>query len=190
MASYAKSSVILSSLVFLCYFMTGCASFTVSNYGVSTDNVLALKKFSEKGQKISVGEFTAAKPGEKTIFCRGAGNVKVSGEHSFESYIREAFINELKLGELYDPKSETEIKGFLDEIEMGSFNPGKWRIRMTFSSQGKEPFSVESVYEFPSHWIAEHACQKVAQEFVPAVQKFIKTVIEKQEFQDMMRKKM
>lgn len=190
MKSHTKLFIIPSLVVLFCIFMTGCASFTVSSYGVSIDNVMKLKEYSDGSQKISVGQFTAAKPDQKSIFCRGAGDIKIPGGHSFESYIREALINELKLAELYSPNSITEINGFLDDIDMSSGpGSGKWKIRMTFSTQGKEIFSAENIHSFSSHWVAEHACQKVAQEFVTAVQEFIKVVIEKQEFQQLIQEK-
>lgn len=46
---------------------TGCAK--VYNYTVSSDNILALKNFSQNSEGVKIGKFTDSNKNDVTAFC-------------------------------------------------------------------------------------------------------------------------
>jgi len=161
--------------------MTGCA-FNVAPYGASVKNVEALKAASIK--PVSVARFEAAKPGQASISCRAAGSVKV--EPSFETYIEKAFIDELKLAGLYDPNSSLKLSGKLEQIDFSSgISDGNWTFTLVVSNARNESFSTQSKFPFSGSFIADKACQEVAQAFGPAVQKLIEDVVRNPKFKQL-----
>ena len=64
----------LLGLVSVVAFLIGCSSYNVAKYGVSPDNVTALRGMS--GQKVNVGPFGATTKGQTEIMCRGVGPIK------------------------------------------------------------------------------------------------------------------
>ena len=158
--------------------MTGCA-FNVAPYGASVKNVEALKATSIK--PVSVAKFQAAKPGDASISCRAAGSVKV--DPNFETYIEKAFIDELKLAGLYDPNASLKLSGKLEQIDFSSgISDGNWAFTLVVSNARNESFSTQSKFPFSGSFIAEKACQEVAQAFGPAVQKLIEDVVRNPKF--------
>jgi hypothetical protein len=87
----------LTALLLVAILSSACSSYTIPRYGLSADNVLALKKV---GQKVNVGAFTASPPSRAEIGCRGRGPVKTPDERPFEDYIRRALIDEIKVAEM------------------------------------------------------------------------------------------
>jgi hypothetical protein len=161
--------------------LSGCA-FNVAPYGASVKNVESLKAISVK--PVSVAKFQAAKPGLTTITCRAAGPVTVNP--SFESFIEAAFIDELKLAGAYDPKSSLILTGRLDEVDFSSgITDGKWQFTLTITNSKNSSYSTKSVYPFSGSFIADRACQEVAQAFGPAVQKLIGDVVTNPKFKDL-----
>jgi hypothetical protein len=162
------------SLVVIGGLLSGCA-FNISPYGASINNVEAIKKHS--GAKIAVANFTSSKPGLRAIACRGAGPVNTPNDQSFESYVRNAFVDELKLAGIYDPQSSAILSGRLDKVDFNSnIGAGKWVLSVTVSN-GKSSYAVDSIYPFSTNWVADKACQQVAQAFEPAVQKLLGTLV-------------
>src|SRR5439155_28208 len=73
--------------------LSACSSFDVGRYGVSVENVAALKGLG--GPKVNVGQFTAKEPGKTKIACRAVGPITTPDERAFEGFIRKALIGEL-----------------------------------------------------------------------------------------------
>lgn len=164
----------LASVVLL----SGCA-YNASPYGASVKNVDSIKQLNIK--PVSVTKFESFKPGLASITCRAAGPVTVSP--SFESYIEKAFIDELKLAGVYDPSSPLVISGRLEEVDFSSgITDGKWQFTLVVSNARKESFSAKSIYGFSGSFVADKACQEVAQALGPAVQKLIEDVIRDPKF--------
>jgi len=138
--------------------------------------VKALKTSAIK--PVAIATFTAAMPGRNSIFCRAAGPVDIPDNKTFETYVQNAFIDELKLAGMYDPQSSITIHGALQELDFNSvIGTAKWVFRLAVSSDQAPGFDVNSSYEFSTNWIADKACQQVAQAFGPAVQKLIADTI-------------
>jgi hypothetical protein len=157
---------------------SGCA-YNASPYGASLQNVESIK--SAKIAPVKVGTFQAAVAGQSTITCRAAGPVTV--KPSFAGYIQEALINELKLAGAYDPASPTELTGRLDSVDFSSgISDGNWTFALTVSNNKGKSTSINTVHSFSGSFVADKACQEVAQAFGPAVQQLIGELVRKPEF--------
>ena len=149
--------------------LSGCA-YNVSPYGVSVQNVETIKTYNLK--PVSVGKFQASKPGNASITCRAAGPVVVSP--SFEVYIEKAFVDELKLSGIYDPSSPLVLTGKLEAVDFSSgMTDGNWSFTLTVTNARNESFTTNSKFGFSGSFVADKACQEVAQAFGPAVQKLV-----------------
>lgn len=177
----SRITIIIAAIATL-VLVSGCASYRSSAYGVSSDNVLTMREMEGTETKLSVGDFTAAVPGRK-VNCRAAGAIKLPpATPTYESYIREAFISELKLAGLYDEGADIVLEAKLDAIDMDSqVGNGKWEFHMTFNVNERS-FSITERHNFSTNWVADKACQQVAQELAPAVQKLIGAVIRSEDF--------
>lgn len=153
--------------------VSGCA-YNTTQYGASVQNVEAIKAVNIR--PVAVAPFTSAKPGLASITCRAAGPVTVSP--SFESYIERAFIDELKLAGAYNPNSPLRLSGRLDEVDFSSgMTDGNWSFSLTVANARNESFTTASRFGFSGSFVADKACQEVAQAFGPAVQKLIQDVV-------------
>lgn len=171
-------AAILSAVV-----LAGCG-YKVSPYGISTQNVSSLKSAAIK--PVSVAAFTATKPGRTGIGCRAAGPVETPNKETYEIYVQKAFIDELQIAGLYDEASDIKIHGVLEEIDFSSnIGAGKWIFRLAVSSTASPGFVVQSQHEFSTNFIADKACQQVAQNFSVAVQKLIGDVVSNPEFRSL-----
>ena len=158
--------------------VSGCA-YNTSPYGASVANVTKIKAANIKA--VSVATFTSTKPGNSTITCRAAGPVTV--KPSFEEYIKNAFVDELKLSSAYDPNSKIEISGKLESVDFSSgMTNGNWSITLTVANNKSQSFTTNSTYPFSGSFVADKACQEVAQAFSPAVQKLIEDVVSNPQF--------
>lgn len=158
--------------------VSGCA-YNTSQYGASIRNVETLKAHNIK--PVAVAPFKSSRPGLDSITCRAAGPVKVTP--NFESYIEKAFIDELKLANAYSPDSKTTLTGMLDAVDFSSgISDGNWSFTLTVSNQRSESFTIKSQFGFSGSFVADKACQEVAQAFSPAVQKLIEDVIQNPKF--------
>lgn len=158
--------------------LTGCA-FKTAPYGASVKNVDSIRASGAKA--VSVSKFQSSKPGLASIACRAAGPVTV--EPSFEAYIEQALIDELKLAGAYSPNSSLVLSGKLEEIDFSSgMSDGKWQFSLTLSNSRNESFTTQSSLAFSGSFIADRACQEVAQNFGPAVQKLIGDVVANPKF--------
>ena len=152
---------------------SGCA-YNASQYGASVSNVEAIK--TSRIKPVAVTQFTSSQPGLASITCRAAGPVTVSP--SFETYIEKAFIDELKLAGAYDPASNIKLAGKLEQVDFSSgMSDGNWSFTLTVSNNRNESLTTNSRFGFSGSFVADKACQEVAQAFGPAVQKLIEDVV-------------
>lgn len=155
--------------------------YNISPYGVSVKNVTAIKAIN--APPVAVAPFESSNPGLSSISCRAAGPVRTSDKTSFEAYIQKAFVDELQLAGHYDAQSPIVIHGVLREVDFNSnIGAGKWIFSLAVSSNKSPGFTVETKHGFSTNWVADKACQQVAQEFGPAVQQLISEVISNPSF--------
>jgi hypothetical protein len=156
--------------------------YNINPYGASVQNVETIKAL--RISPVAVEKFTTFEPELSSIGCRAAGPVRTPNEQPFEKIIESALTDELKLAGAYDPKSPVIIQGHLEYITFNSnIGAGKWVIKVKVSSKAKpDGFSVDSQHEFSTNWVADKACQQVAQAFGPAVQDLINKIVSHPQF--------
>lgn len=173
MRSFYSSVLVLTATI-----ISGCA-YNASPYGAAIRNVEAIKSANIK--PVAVAAFQSTKPGNESIVCRAAGPVTV--KPNFETYIEKAFIDELKLAGAYNPSSDTVLSGKLESVDFSSgIGDGNWSFSLTLSNGKNQSFTTNSIFSFPGSFVADKACQEVAQAFGPAVQKLIEDVVRNPKF--------
>jgi hypothetical protein len=166
------------SIVATAALVSGCA-YNASQYGASIRNVEAIKE--QRIKPVAVAQFKSSRPGLASITCRAAGPVTVTP--SFESYIERAFIDELKLAGAYDAASGIILSGMLEQVDFSSgMSDGNWTFTLTVSNNRNESFTTRSRFGFSGSFVADKACQEVAQAFGSAVQKLIEDVVRDPKF--------
>ncbi|MEH6343864.1 MAG: hypothetical protein V7785_02165 [Bermanella sp.] len=171
----------LFSVALISIYLAGCSTYMVNSYGVSVDNVESMK--THPGTSLSVNSFKSLKPGVSSIQCRGAGPVATPDKSTFEAYINKALISELKLAGIYSETSPISIDGYFEKLDFDStIGSGKWIFSVNVSSDTGSAYTLSSIYPFSTNWVADKACQQVAQAFVPAVQNLIKDIISHPQF--------
>lgn len=165
--------------------IVSACGYNINPYGASVQNVETIKAL--RISPVAVEKFTTFEPELTSIGCRAAGPVRTPNEQSFEKIIESALTDELKLAGVYDPKSPAIIKGHLEYITFNSnIGAGKWTIKVKISSKANpEGFLVDSQHEFSTNWVADKACQQVAQAFGPAVQDLISKIVSHPQFKSL-----
>ncbi|MDR9423832.1 MAG: hypothetical protein RI567_00920 [Marinobacter sp.] len=161
---------------------TGCAIST-DRYQPTADNQNRIKDFDVD---FSVAEFTANKSERRTL-CRLANNVEMPDGITFEQYIENAFIEELKLAQKYDPQSEWVIKGNLNDVSVSSgMTDAHWTLDLTVSNQKGESFTVVESREYDASFMGGIACQNdMPKSFMPTVQALVDKVVSDPRFEAM-----
>jgi hypothetical protein len=165
--------------------LSGCSTYAASRYSISADNVTALRAF--RGQTVTVGPFTAAQPGKTEIMCRGVGPIKTPDGEPFEEFVRKAFVDELKIAELYAAGAPVVLTGRLDAIDFQSGADATWKIKVTLSSSNGKSLSVAEEYGYKSSYYGETACNQTAHALMPAVQNVVSRVVRHPDFPSLMR---
>jgi hypothetical protein len=164
---------IIICLIFV-FVDVGCSGYAVSKYGVSVENVIALKKWS--ASKISVARFTATGKSTAEFSCRLVGPVATPDQKPFEEYIRNALIDELRVAEFYAETGPVRLTGNLDKIDFSS-GEGTWTLGLSVKSSNGHSVTVSIVHKYDSAFSGEKACALSAQAFAPAVQALIGALV-------------
>jgi hypothetical protein len=164
--------------------LAGCSSYNVAKYGVSPDNVTALRTMGDR--QVNVGPFRATKAGQTEIGCRGVGPIKSPDGGTFEEYIRRAFIDEMKVANVYSESAPVTLTGNLDKIDFSSTD-GKWVIDLTLTSSNGRTLAIAESYSYETSFIGEKACALTAQAFGPAVQSLIGKAFRRPEFAELLK---
>ena len=167
------------TLVSLTVLFSGCSTYSASRYSINSDNVVAMRTLN--GKMINVGSFSATKPGEKEIMCRGVGPIKTPDGEAFSEFVRKAFLDELKIASVYSATAPVTLTGNLDAIDFSSANGG-WNLSLTVKSSNGKSLSVNESYPFTTSFFGETACNQTAQAFMPAVQNLVGKVVRSTEF--------
>lgn len=170
--SFATVAVALSIL-------SGCSTYSASRYAVNTDNVVALRALGTKS--VNVGPFTAAKPGEKEIMCRGVGPIKTLDGEPFSEFVRKALVDEMKIANVYSATAPVTLTGNLDALDFSS-SSGGWNLALTVKSSNGRTLSVSEQYVYTTSFYGETACNQTAHAFMPAVQNLVGKVVRSPEF--------
>lgn len=176
--SFLRIAVIL----LIGFIASGC--YSINRYTASADNVDKIKRIQSPA--LAIDKFESYKPDMHSIMCRFPALISTPNDVSFESYIEQAFIDELKLAGAYDPKSTIIGHGRLENIDFSTApGKGRWSLKLALSSKTNSGFTVDSTYEFSADWMWFSACGQVAQTFVPAVQKLISQAVSDPRFRQL-----
>jgi hypothetical protein len=176
----------IASITAAIFFVVGCSTYAADRYAVSMDSQTELKQVAaaSQGQGVAVEDFTASEPGQTEISCRAVGPIKTPDGETFEKFIQDALIDQLKLAELYSPESTSRIGGNLDAIDFNT-NDGVWNLALTISDDSGQSFTVQEDYDYESSFYGETACNQTAQAFMPAIQNLIQKVVSNPTFKKM-----
>ncbi len=186
-----KQNIKFAIIATLAIFSAAC-SHVAPKYSASATNVEEMRMIAKEATaKISAGEFTATEAGKKSIGCRAEGTVGAPDNKTFDQFIKDAIVDEMKVAGIYDEKSHIKLQSNLDFIDFSSnIGAGKWMMKMTFKSDGIEPFLIENTYEFSTNFIADIACEQVSQALPAATQDLIKKLVQHPSFKAMLTQKM
>ncbi|MBZ9559975.1 MULTISPECIES: hypothetical protein [unclassified Modicisalibacter] len=162
--------------------VSGCSTYSANRYSPSTDNVVALRSMNDT--PINVGNFTAATPGQSEIMCRAVGPIKTPDGKPFAEFIKKAFVDELRMAEVYSDEAPVTLKGHLDDINFSSAS-GTWSLALTVNSSNGKSMSVMETYDYSTSFYGETACNQTAQALMPAVQNLVGKVVRSPEFEQL-----
>ena len=171
--------LMLTVLTLSCMYAAGCSTYAASRYSISPDNVVLLRQYQDS--VIAVGGFSSTQTGLSELPCRMVGPIQTPDKTTFAEYIRQAFVGELQIAEVYDETSDIVLFGNLDKISFSSTS-GKWEIAFTLTSSNSKTLSVEIVYDYSTSFFGETACNQTAQALLPAVQELIKALVTHDDF--------
>jgi hypothetical protein len=166
-------------LMILAGMLSGCSTYSASRYSISADTVVALRTLN--GKTMNVGTFSALQPGQSEIICRGVGPIKTPDGEPFSEYIRKAFLDELRIANVFSPTSTTTLTGNLDKIDFSS-NSGTWNLELTIKSSNGRSMVVTEDYSYATSFYGETACNQTAQAFMPAIQNLVGKVVRSPDF--------
>jgi len=164
--------------------LSACSSFDVGRYGVSVENVAALKKLG--GPKVNVGQFTAKEPGKTKIACRAVGPITTPDERPFEEFPRKALIDELTVADMLSDSAPVTLTGQLNKIDFDSM-AGEWELDLTVASSNGRSLNVSDKYKYGFTYMGETACVRTAKSFGPAVQVLIGKLVYDPKFTELLK---
>ena len=170
--------LVLASVV-----LAGCETYSAPRYGLSADNILALKDL-EGSSRIKLGAFR--EPQKFSAGCRAAGPITAADDMGFAAYIRKALADELKVAGRYDERADVVLTGSVDNLAFSS-SVGSWDITLTVTSSNGKSMTVKEHYQFHPAFVAETACKRVADAYFPAVQDLIQKLIRSPEFRGLVQ---
>jgi hypothetical protein len=169
------SFVLIASITVL----SGCSTYSAARYSSNADNVVALRSLN--GKVVNIGAFSATKPGEKEIMCRGVGPIKSPDGEPFSDFIRKALVDELKLAGAFSTAAPVTLTGNLDAIDFSSAS-GSWTLALTVKSSNGKSTTASEQYAFTTSFYGETACNQTAQALMPAVQNLVGKIVRSSEF--------
>lgn len=168
-----------TSVALVLAFLSGCSTYSAARYSINTDNVVALRALG--GKTVNVGAFSATKPGEKEIMCRGVGPIKTPDGEPFSEFIRKALVDEMRISNVFSVSAPVTLTGNLDALDFSSASGG-WNLTLTIKSTNGRSMTVSEQYSFTTSFYGETACNQTAQAFMPAVQNLVGKVVRSPDF--------
>lgn len=161
-------------------------SYAPQRYSISATNNMALKT-SGVGN-INVSSFT--KTADFNSNCRGTGGViGAPGNMSFEGYIQNGLVEELKIAGMFDDKTpKITLSGDVEQLSFSSMRSiigGAWDIGLRVNSSNGKSTYVSEHYEFDAGIAALTACQKIADNYMQATQNVLGKLVTSPEFKSL-----
>lgn len=180
-----KRSIVLT----LAFVLSACSSmltYTPPHYSASLDNTIAIKRFG--GGNINAGPFT--KTAEVDNDCGiTAGAVRMPDNLSFEGYIQKGLVEELKIAGMFDDVTpKITLSGTVDQLSFFSrrhIYTSTWTIGLLVNSSNGKSVHVSEQYNFDVGAGSRADCQRIADFYLPAVQKILGKFINSPEFKSL-----
>lgn len=180
-----KKTIIAISILVL----SACSN-TPQRYGISTNNNITLKTLKSTGVgNVNVGPFT--RTADLSNNCRLLyGNITLPDKMSFEGYIQNGLIEELKAADLFDDKNaKISLTGVVEQLSFSTLTSilggGSWDIGLRVNSSNGKSTYVSEHYEFDASGQAWTACSQTANAYTPAVQDLLGKLITSPEFKSL-----
>jgi hypothetical protein len=181
-----KKTIITLVLIITISVLTGC-SITVDRYNSTADNQNRLRKLNIK---LNVDKFTATKS-DFSVMCRLANGVNLPDGKSFEKYIEDAFIEELKMADVYSKNSHIILKGHLNDTDVSSgFTDAHWTFNLKVSNGAGESYTIIHKRKYKSSFLGGIACgNDMPKSFLPTIQELVGKVINHPKFDGLFKEK-
>ena len=175
-----KNIFLLLAILTLAFF-SACTSVS-TRYASSGENTYILRNSLESENiKIKTGSFVGD---DKSVMCRVMNPLSPPDDLTFGEFIGDAIKHELIAADVFDENSELEISGTLVEVDLKSgIGDAYWYIEMEFQINNYSTFRISNKYQFKAGFAAFTVCENARNSLVPAVQEFIKKLLDSQEFQ-------
>jgi hypothetical protein len=176
------------NIVLMFAFVLGACTLTYipPQYSPFADNNIAIKRFG--GGNINVGPFT------KTVELGNdcgitAGSIQMPDKLSFEGYIQKGLIEELKAAGMFDDATpKITLSGTVDQLSFFSRRhifTSTWNIGLLVNSSNGQSVHVTEQYNFDVGAGSRADCQRIADSYMPAVQKILGKFIHSPEFKSL-----
>ena len=172
---------------FFLFFLFSCQSRIVPEYSLRVENVQSLKSIETK-RLINIEIGNSLSTTIKELLCRLESEIQVSNG-TFETYIKNALIEELRNVNYYSNKSKNKIFINLVDINLNTFSNPSWDITLQVTFNDNHKLILKEEYLFESNLYAEAACSNAKWAFMNAVQKLINSIISNPDFRKLLRKK-
>lgn len=168
---------LMSALIIL---STGCTTIEVDRYRTTADNQQYIKQLN---LKMSVDSFTATQS-KSSVMCRMANKVGMPDGETFEKYIENAIIEELKMAGLYSKDANVVLSGHLVKTDISSgMTDAHWTFNLKVSNNQGESFTVSHGREYDASFLGGVACQNdMPRSFMPSVQELVGVIVKHSEF--------
>lgn len=174
-----KLPLVLTSIS-LCFFLSGCDTYTGGAYPVSIAANTILKSYAPKN--VTVRPFTATtKP---SMLCRLVGPIHLPNDQSPSAYFTNAFSDQFQLAGFTDiNQPKITISGKITQFGFSSMiGDGTWNFGVTLTSSNGQSMSVSENYHFAASFAGDAACHNVADAFAPAVQALVEKAVKDPSF--------
>ena len=174
------------TLIFSIIFLGGCSTYMPQRYHISANNNTALKSLGVEG--VYVKSF--AGPEKINTICRITRHIAAPDKMSFDAYIQQALVDELKVAGLYDDKSpNVTLSGVVEPLNfsLGIFHGGTWNIGLRITSSNGKSIFIQERYEIDIGLTDtdDAACIHTADAFLSAVQNLIGKLVESPDFKSL-----
>lgn len=179
-----KIMVAISMLV-----LSACSN-APQRYSISTGNNITLKTLKASGVgNINVGSFT--RTADLNNNCRLLyGTIALPDKMSFEGYIQNGLVNELKVADMFDDKNAAiTLTGVVEQLSFSTLTSllggGSWDIGLRINSSNGKSAYVSEHYEFEASGQVWAACSQTANAYTPAVQDILGKLITSPDFKSL-----
>lgn len=161
----------------------GCA-YNPPAYSPSAKNVQTLQNSGLK--PFSISAIRAGDSNSKGIMCRAAGPIAPPNDQTYAQYIEDAFEQEMEIAGL-SSSSGPSVRGTLEKVNFSSTGSSAWTFTLNFSNTAGKSTRIQSSFPFKSAFSADKACQRVAQNLGPAVEKLINDTVQDPAFRALLQ---